>query len=103
MSLAYYGEGWSNDTSSSLFITPGIIENGRKQTLKLAIKRYFDGTKSIRDKRYFYNDGKKLIPQKQYEESVKHQKAESENSLAGLMRKGDRLSNYFGLDKLTSA
>lgn len=78
-------------------------ELGRKQAIQWADRRYFNGIKSVRDKRYFYNDGKKLIPKEQYEESVKRQAAELGNSLLGLLRKDDRLSSFFGLDKLTAA
>ena len=66
-------------------------ENARKKAIELAIKRYFDGEESIKNKRYFWNDGKKKISEKQYQELRSHHKYELNKTLSGLLRKGDTI------------
>ena len=44
-----------------------VREFARKKSIEFAIKRYFDGAKCAKNKRYFYNDAKNLIPEKEYQ------------------------------------
>lgn len=68
-----------------------VREFARKKAIEFAIKRYFDGAKCAKNKRYFYNDGKKLMSEKDYRMSLAHQKSELENTLSNLLRKGDKI------------
>ena len=69
-----------------------VREFARKKSMEFAIKRYFEGTKYAKNKRYFYNDGKKLMSEKDYRMSLARQKLELEKTLSSLLRKGDRIT-----------
>ena len=68
-----------------------VREFARKKSIEFAIKRYFEGAKYAKNKRYFYNDGKKLMSEKDYRMSLARQKLELKNTLANLLRKDDRI------------
>jgi len=68
-----------------------IRESARKKSMDFAIKRYFEGAKSARNIRYFYNEGKNLITEKDYRDILARQKLELEKTLSGLLRKGDKI------------
>ena len=66
-------------------------EHARKKALQLAVNRYFDGVKGARNKRYFYNDGKKLISEKDYRHLLSRHNSDLIQALSGLLRKDDRI------------
>lgn len=68
-----------------------LYENVRKEVIDRAIKRYFDGAKTAKSRRYFWNDGKQLISEKVYRNSLALQKSELERTLSNLLRKDDKI------------
>ena len=68
-----------------------LHENVRKKVIDMAIKRYFDGAKTVKSKRYFWNDGKQLISERAYRNSLALQKSELERTLSNLLRKDDKI------------
>ena len=69
-----------------------LREWARKKAIEMAVKRYFDGVKGARNKRYFWNDGKKKISGKAYQDLITLHKTELGKSLSKLLRKGDTIT-----------
>lgn len=68
-----------------------VRENARKKIIQLAVNRYFESLKNAKNKRYFWNDGKKKISAKMYRDILTRNKIELDNTLVGLLRKGDTI------------
>ena len=68
-----------------------LREWARKKGIEFAIKRYFDGGKNVKNMRYFWNDGKKKISEKRYQELRAHKKYQLDKTLSSLLRKGDTI------------
>jgi len=68
-----------------------LREWSRKKAIEMAVKRYFDGVKGARNMRYFWNNGKKNISEKVYQDLLTSQKTELGRSLSKLLRKGDTI------------
>lgn len=71
---------------------PVLREWSRKKAIDFAVKRFYEGTENIRNRRYFYNDGKKLFSEKEYRTMLALHKSELQKTLSNLLRDGDKIA-----------